>query len=49
MSRAGAAEAGFTLVELLIVLALLGILTAVAVPRLATLRQPSLAEVSRGV
>jgi general secretion pathway protein H len=44
-----AGTAGFTLLEILVVLVLLGLLTAVAATRFASLRQPSLAEAGRDV
>ena len=49
MSRAGAAEAGFTLIEVLAVLLLMGLLTMVAAPRFAAWREPSLRDVARNV
>ncbi len=49
MSRAGAAEAGFTLIEILAVLLLIGLLTMVAAPRFAAWREPSLRDVGRNV
>ena len=47
MSRAGAAEAGFTLIEVLAVLLLMGLLTMVVAPRFAAWREPSLRDVGR--
>jgi general secretion pathway protein H len=44
-----AGTAGFTLLEILVVLVLLGLLTAVAGARFASVRQPSLAEAGRDV
>src|SRR3954470_24238402 len=41
--------AGFTLLEILVVLVLLGLLTGVAAARFSTLRQTSLAEAGRDV
>jgi general secretion pathway protein H len=49
MSRAGAAEAGFTLIEVLAVLLLMGLLTMVVAPRFAAWREPSLRDVGRNV
>ena len=55
MSRAGAARrgrvraSGFTLLEMLVVMLLLGLLTAVAAPRFAARTEPSLREVGRAV
>jgi general secretion pathway protein H len=42
-SRAGSADAGFTLLELLLVLAIMGLLIAVAAPRFQAASTPSLA------
>jgi prepilin-type N-terminal cleavage/methylation domain-containing protein len=44
-----AGTAGFTLLEILVVLVLLGLLTGFAAARFSTLRQPSLAEAGRDV
>ena len=44
-----AGTAGFTLLEILVVLVLLGLLTGVAAARFSSLRQPSLAEAGRDV
>jgi general secretion pathway protein H len=49
MSRAGATEAGFTLIEVLAVLLLMGLLTMVVAPRFAAWREPSLRDVGRNV
>ena len=49
MLRAGAAEAGFTLIEVLAVLLLMGLLTMVVAPRFAAWREPSLRDVGRNV
>jgi general secretion pathway protein H len=49
MSRAGAAEAGFTLIEILAVLLLMGLLTMMVAPRFAAWREPGLRDVARNV
>lgn len=49
MSRAGAAEAGFTLLELLVVLTVMALATMVVAPRFASLREPGLRQVGRDV
>lgn len=49
MSRAGGAESGFTLLELLVVLTLVALLAGVAAPRLRSLLQPSLDRTVRKV
>jgi prepilin-type N-terminal cleavage/methylation domain-containing protein len=46
-SRSGAA--GFTLVEILVVLVIMGLLTGMAVPRFAALREPGMRDVGRRV
>lgn len=49
MSRAGVAEAGFTLLELLVVLTVMALATAVVAPRFVNWREPSLRQVGRDV
>lgn len=49
MSRAGAAEAGFTLIEILAVLTLVALLAGVAAPRLQSLLTPSIDRTTRRV
>jgi general secretion pathway protein H len=49
MSRAGAAERGFTLLELLVVLTLVALLAGVALPRLQTMLTPSFERTARRV
>lgn len=49
MSRAGTAEAGFTLVELLVALTLVALLAAVALPRVQALLVPSIEQTTRRV
>lgn len=49
MSRAGPAEAGFTLLELLVVLAVIGLVVGLAAPRFSVLSRPSLRQVATDV
>ena len=49
MSRAGTAEGGFTLVELLVVLTLVALLAVVALPRADTLLRADIDRTSRAV
>jgi general secretion pathway protein H len=49
MSRAGAAESGFTLLELLVVLAVIGLIAGLAAPRFSALAQPSLRQVATDI
>lgn len=47
MSRAGVAEAGFTLLELLVVLTVMALVTVVVGPRFSSWREPGLRQVGR--
>jgi general secretion pathway protein H len=49
MSRAGAAERGFTLLELLVVLTLVALLAGVALPSVRNLLRPDIDRTSRAV
>ncbi|MDX6748718.1 prepilin-type N-terminal cleavage/methylation domain-containing protein [Geminicoccaceae bacterium 1502E] len=49
MSRARSAEAGFTLLEVMVVLVIASLAVMVALPRFASLFEPSLAEQARQV
>ncbi len=49
MSRAGAAERGFTLLELLAVLTIAALLVAVALPKVGTLLRPDIDRTTRKV
>jgi general secretion pathway protein H len=49
MSRAGAAERGFTLFELLVVLTIVALLAGVALPQVRSLLRPDIDRTSRAV
>lgn len=49
MSRARSAEAGFTLLELMVVLVIAGLAVMVALPRFSSLLDPGIAEQARQV
>ena len=49
MSRAGAAEQGFTLLELLVVLTVVALLAGVALPQVRTLLRPDIDRTTREV
>ena len=49
MSRAGAAERGFTLLELLVVLTIMALVTVIALPHFRDPREPGLRQVGRDI